>query len=250
MKFLGTLQDPNVDLRSEIYLRMKIMSRIIPSNLTFLNKLKNHNDRDWFNANKEEFQQEQAVVTAFAEALLQDLNTHDVIETPSGAKSVYRIYRDTRFSKDKTPYKTHWSGSFKRSGKHRRGGYYFHIEPGNTFIGGGFWGPNANDLKLIREDLSFDPAPMRKILNSPSFIATFEKLQGEQLKTSPKGFDAQDEAIDLLRYKQFLVLRKFSDEEVLSEDFLKLAGETFKNMRPFLDHMSEVLSTDINGLSA
>lgn len=250
MKFLGTLQDPNVDLRSEIYLRMKIMSRIIPSNLTFLNKLKNHNDRDWFNANKEEFQQEQAVVTAFAEALLQDLNTHDVIETPSGAKSVYRIYRDTRFSKDKTPYKTHWSGSFKRSGKHRRGGYYFHIEPGNTFIGGGFWGPNANDLKLIREDLSFDPASMRRILNSPSFIATFEKLQGEQLKTSPKGFDAQDEAIDLLRYKQFLVLRKFSDEEVLSEDFLKLAGETFKNMRPFLDHMSEVLSTDINGLSA
>lgn len=229
---------------------MKIISRILPSNLTFLNQLKNHNDRDWFNANKEEFQQEQAMVTAFADALLQDLNTHDVIETPSGAKSVYRIYRDTRFSKDKTPYKTHWSGSFKRAGKNRRGGYYFHIEPGNTFIGGGFWGPNASDLKLIREDLSFDPSPMRKILNSPSFIATFEKLQGEQLKTSPKGFDAQDEAIDLLRYKQFLVLRKFSDDEVLSEDFLKLAGETFKNMRPFLDHMSEVLSTDINGLSA
>lgn len=229
---------------------MKMTSRIFPSNLTFLNKLKNHNDRDWFNANKEEFQGEQAMVTAFAEALLQDLNTHDVIETPSGAKSVYRIYRDTRFSKDKTPYKTHWSGSFKRSGKHRRGGYYFHIEPGNTFIGGGFWGPNANDLKLIREDFSFDAAPMRKILNDAAFISTFKTLQGEQLKTSPKGFDANDEAIDLLRYKQFLLLREFSDEEVLSPDFLKEAGQTFKNMRPFLDYMSEVLSTDINGLDA
>ncbi|MCX2449776.1 DUF2461 domain-containing protein [Pedobacter sp. PLR] len=229
---------------------MKITTQIVPSNLAFLNKLKDHNDRDWFNANKEEFLQEQSMVVNFAEALLQDLNTHDVIETASGAKSVYRIYRDTRFSKDKTPYKTHWSGSFKRAGKNRRGGYYFHIEPGNSFIGGGFWGPNTNDLKLIREDLSFDSTPLRKILASKSFSATFENLKGEQLKTTPKGFDANDEAIDLLRYKQYLLLRKFSDEEVLSPDFLKEVGQTFKNMRPFLDYMSEVLTTDINGLSA
>lgn len=225
-------------------------AQIFPSNFTFLNKLKQHNDRDWFNANKEEFLKEQDLVTAFAEGLLQDMNTHDVIENPSGAKSIYRIYRDTRFSKDKTPYKTHWSGSFKRAGKNRRGGYYFHIEPGNSFIGGGFWGPNAGDLKLIREDISFDATPLRKILNSNSFVATFESLKGEQLKTTPKGFDANDEAIELLRYKQYLLLRRFSDEEVLSVDFLKEAGQTFKNMRPFLDYMSEVLSTDINGLRA
>ncbi|WP_316749277.1 DUF2461 domain-containing protein [Pedobacter gandavensis] len=229
---------------------MKITSRISPSNLAFLAKLKDHNDRDWFNANKEEFLKEQSGVIDFAEALLQDLNTHDLIETPSGAKSVYRVYRDTRFSKDKTPYKTHWSGSFKRAGKDRRGGYYFHIEKGNSFIGGGFWGPNTTDLKLIREDLSFDSTPLRKILTSESFTGTFENLKGEQLKTTPKGFEANDEAIDLLRYKQYLLLRKFSDEEVLSVDFLKEAGQTFKNMRPFLDYMSEVLSTDINGLSA
>lgn len=225
-------------------------TQIYPSNLAFLKKLKDHNDRDWFNANKEEFLVEQAMVTGFAEALLQDLNAHDVIETPSGAKSIYRIYRDTRFSKDKTPYKTHWSGSFKRAGKNRRGGYYFHIESGNSFIGGGFWGPNNSDLKLIREDLSFDATPLRKILNSKAFVSTFENLKGDQLKTTPKGFDANDEAIDLLRYKQYLVLRKFSDEEVLGPDFLKEAGQTFKNMRPFLDYMSEVLTADINGLSA
>ncbi len=208
-----------------------------------------HNDRDWFNAHKAEFLQEQDLVVGFAEALLQDLNTHDVIETPSGSKSVYRIYRDTRFSKDKTPYKTHWSGSFKRAGKNRRGSYYFHLEPGNSFIGGGFWGPNAADLKLIRDDLSFDPNPLRKILNTESFISSFGNLKGEQLKTTPKGFDANDEAIDLLRYKQYLLLRRCSDEEVLSADFLKTVGETFKNMRPFLDYMTEVLTTDINGLS-
>jgi len=224
-------------------------AQLFPSNFAFLNKLKSHNDRDWFNSNKEEFQHEQGRVVAFAEALLQELNIHDVIETPSGAKSVYRIYRDTRFSKDKTPYKTFWSGSFRRATKYRRGGYYFHIEPGNSFIGGGFWGPNADDLKLIREDISFDSAPLRKILNSDSFISTFEKLKGEQLKTAPKGFDVNSEAIDLLRFKQFLLIRKFSDEEVLSADFLKEAGQTFRNMRPFLDYMSEVLTTDINGLS-
>ncbi|SMC62021.1 DUF2461 domain-containing protein [Pedobacter nyackensis] len=224
-------------------------AQLFPSNLTFLNKLKSHNDRDWFNSNKEEFQHEQGMVVAFAEALLQELNIHDVIETPSGAKSVYRIYRDTRFSKDKTPYKTYWSGSFRRATKYRRGGYYFHIEAGNSFVGGGFWGPNANDLKLIREDISFDSAPLRKILNSASFISTFEKLKGEQLKTTPKGFDANSEAIDLLRFKQFLLIRKFSDEEVLSADFLKEVGQTFRNMRPFFDYMSEVLTTDINGLS-
>lgn len=229
---------------------MKMTTQIRPSNLAFLNKLKDHNDRDWFNANKAEFLQEQDMVIGFAEALLQELNTHDVIETASGAKSVYRIYRDTRFSKDKTPYKTHWSGSFKRAGKNRRGGYYFHIEPGNSFIGGGFWGPNASDLKLIREDLAFDPSPLRKILSTESFISSFENLKGEQLKTTPKGFDANDQAIDLLRYKQYLLLRKFSDEEVLSEGFIKQVGQTFKNMRPFLDYMTEVLTTDINGLSA
>lgn len=228
---------------------MKITSQISPSNLAFLNKLKLHNDRDWFNANKEEFIVEQTSVSVFAEELLQHLNVHDVIETPSGAKSIYRIYRDTRFSKDKTPYKTHWSGSYKRAGKNRRGGYYFHIEPGNSFIGGGFWGPNANDLKLIREELAFDAAPLREILKAATFISSFGKLQGEQLKTTPKGFESDNEAIDLLRYKQYLLLRQFSDEEVLSPDFLNEANQTFKNMRPFLDYMSEILSTDVNGLT-
>jgi len=219
-----------------------------PSNFDFLKKLGQNNDREWFNAHKEEFQKEQERIENFADGLLQELNSHDVIETPSGKKSLYRIYRDTRFSKDKTPYKTHWSGSFSRAGKLRRGGYHFHLELGNSYIAGGFFGPSAEDLKRIRQEISFDAAPLRKILNSKSFVSTFENLKGEQLKTTPKGFDANDEAIDLLRYKQFLLIRRFSDQEVLSEDFLQLAGQTFKNMRPFFDYMSEILTTDINGL--
>lgn len=222
---------------------------LIPSSaIGFLKSLKKHNNRDWFNLNKDKFLEEQLAIENFADALLLELNSHDIIETVSGKKSLHRIYRDTRFSKDKTPYKTNWSGSFRRATKFRRGGYYFHIEPGNSFIAGGFWGPNAEDLKRIRDEIAFDASPLRKILKSKSFISTFSSLQGEQLKTSPKGFDAGNDAIDLLRFKQFLVMRKFTDGEVLSETFLKEAGKTFKNMRPFFDYMSGILSTDNNGI--
>lgn len=215
----------------------------------FLNELKENNNRDWFAVNKDEFQKQQSNIEAFADALLQELNTHDVIETPSGKKSLYRIYRDTRFSNDKTPYKTHWSGSFTRATKYRRGGYHFHIGPGSSYIAGGFFGPNPADLKLIRNDIAFDAAPLRAILNSEPFITTFKTLRGEQVKTTPKGFSADHEAIDLLRYKQFLLVRHFTDEEVLSKDFVKQAGDVYRNMRPFFDYMSEVLATDINGLA-
>jgi uncharacterized protein (TIGR02453 family) len=228
---------------------MKQLPQIPQSSFDFLNALKLNNNREWFNLHKADFENEQGHLQIFAEALLQKMNTHDLIETVSGKKSLYRIYRDTRFSTDKTPYKIHWSGSFKRATKYRRGGYYFHIEPGNSFVGGGFWGPNPQDLKLIREDIAFDATPLRKILNDPTFISAFETLEGEQLKTTPKGFDAAHEAIDLLRYKQFVLRKRFTDAEVLDSHFVGQVNDTFKNMRPFLDYMSEVLSTDVNGLA-
>jgi uncharacterized protein (TIGR02453 family) len=228
----------------------KIKSKIIipNSSVNFLTLIKNNNNRDWFNANKDQFLKEQSYIELFADTLLMELNSHDVIETASGKKSLHRIYRDTRFSKEKTPYKTNWSGSFRRASKYRRGGYYFHIEKGNSFIAGGFWGPSPEDLKRIRDDFAFDDTPMRKIIKSKHFISTFGSLQGEQLKTTPKGFDAENKAIDLLRYKQFLLIRPFTDNEVLSDNFLNEANKTFKNMRPFFDYMSEVLTTDINGI--
>jgi len=218
------------------------------SGFDFLADLKINNNREWFAANKERYQTELVLLEHFADALLRELNRYDVIETASGKKSLYRIYRDTRFSNDKTPYKTHWSGSFKRAGKERRGGYYFHLEPCNSFIAGGFWNPEPADLKRIREDIAFDARPLRAILGSKAFITTFEKLRGEQVKTTPKGFDAGHEAIDLLRYKQFLLIRHFPDETVTGNGFLQDAVDTFKNMRPFFDYMSEVLSSDVNGV--
>ena len=228
--------------------QQQVLPVIPKSGFDFLQKLKKNNHRDWFNTHKTVFQKELELVEQFAEALLRELNRHDEIETLSGKKSLHRVYRDIRFSSDKTPYKSNWSGHFKRATKFRRGGYYFHLEPGNSYIAGGFWGPNAQDLKRIRDDIAFDATPLRKILKSKTFIATFGGLHGEQLKTAPKGFEATHEAIDLLRYKQFLLIRRFTDKEVLSDSFLKIANQTFKNMRPFFDYMSEVLTTDTNGL--
>lgn len=217
------------------------------SSLNFLEDLKKNNDREWFNVHKAEFQIEQARIEQFVDGLLQLLNLHDVIETPSGKKSLYRPYRDIRFSKDKTPFKTYWGGSFRRAGKQRRGGYYYHFEKGNSFIAGAFWGPSAADLKLIRADIDFDGRPLREIISTEKFIANFGSLQGEQLKTAPKGFESTHPDIDLLRYKQFLLIRKFSDAELLNDNFVVLVDEVFREMRPFLDYMSAVLSGDANG---
>jgi uncharacterized protein (TIGR02453 family) len=224
-------------------------AKLQPSNLEFLKLIKNNNNREWFNANKERYLKEYNDIVVFADALLLKMNEHDVIENPSGKKSLHRIYRDTRFSKEKTPYKTNWSGGFKRATKKRRGGYYFHIELENTFVAGGFWGPEPNDLKRIREEFATDATHFRKILKSKKIVSNFGALYGEQVKTTPKGFDANDAAIDLLRYKQFLLIKKFTDKEVLSDSFLQHVNDSFRAMRPFLDYMTEVLTTDVNGVS-
>lgn len=225
-----------------------MMAVISKDSITFLKKLGKNNDRDWFQENKAEYVKQHEGVVAFADELLGLMNQHDNIETISGKKSLHRIYRDVRFSKNKAPYKTNWSGSFKRATKQLRGGYYFHIQPGgNSFIGGGFWGPNKDDLLRIREEIDTDASEMREIITSKDFVDTFGTLNGEQLKSAPKGFDKEHKDIDLLRYKQFIFGKNFSDEEVLAEDFAQVANDTFKKMRPFFDLMSEILTTDSNG---
>lgn len=223
------------------------MSSISPQNFEFLKSLKANNNRDWFQTNKDLYLTQHANTIKFADALLQSMNSHDNIETESGKKSLFRIYRDVRFSKNKSPYKTHWSGGFRRATKFLRGGYYFHLEPGGSFAAGGFWGPNSEDLCRIREEIAYSDKELRKIISSKQFKKHFGTLDGEKVKTAPKGFSREHPAIDLLRYKQFLVSKRFDDEEVMKDDFYKTVDETYRAMRPFFDYMSEVLTTDANG---
>ena len=223
------------------------MSTLSKSNLEFLKNLQQNNNRDWFTENKSVYEKHHIETINFADAVLNEMRKHDNIETISGKKSLMRIYRDVRFSKDKSPYKTNWGIGFSRATKLLRGGYYVHISPGESFVGGGFWNPEPADLQRMRKEISLSSKEFRAILNDKTFKNTFGELQGEKLKTVPKGFEKDDEAIDLLQFKQFLISKKFSDKEVLEPDFYKKVNETFKAMRPFFDFMSTALTTNENG---
>lgn len=221
------------------------MTSISKTTLDFLAALKENNNRDWFAEQKSEFQKEQKKAKDFYNAILEQLKSHDDIE---GIK-MFRIYRDVRFSLDKTPYKPHFAGSFSRATKKLRGGYYLRIRPGESFLAGGFWEPNKEDLLRIRKEFEIDTAEIRSILSNPTFIKYFGKLQGDSLKTAPRNFDKEHPDMDLIKMKQFIVVRNFTDEEVLSPDFLKRINESYKAMRPYFNYMSEVLTTDLNGVS-
>ena len=135
------------------------------STLQFLRSLSKNNNRDWFNEHKDRYLVEHSHMIAFAERIMAEINKHDVLEPMSGKKSLFRIYRDVRFSKDKSPYKSAFSGRLKRATLLRRGGMYYHIEPGNSLIAGGFWNPEKQDLARIRQELAFDAKPLKKIIN-------------------------------------------------------------------------------------
>ncbi|MBL4939953.1 MAG: DUF2461 domain-containing protein [Lutibacter sp.] len=221
------------------------MTSISKTTLDFLTALKKNNNRDWFNEHKPSFQAEKEKATTFYNALMEDLNTHDAIEK----LKMFRIYRDVRFSKDKTPYKPHFAGHFIRGTKRLRGGYYLRLRPGESFLAGGFWGPDKNDLLRIRKEFEMDVTEIRDIINNETFVKHFGRLEGSSLKTAPRGFDKEHPDMDLIKMKQFIVTRYFTDEEVLSPHFSKEISTSFKAMRPYFDYMSEILTTDLNGVS-
>ncbi len=225
------------------------MAAISKSSLDFLKALSKHNDREWFSNHKDKYAAAHENMTEFASTLLAEMNKHDNIETASGKAGLFRIYRDVRFSKEKTPYNTHWNGGFKRATQKLRGGYYFHIQPGSSFAACGFWGPNPNDLQRIRQDIDINNKDWNKLLSTKTLVQTFGTMTGDKVGTAPRGYSKDHPAIDLLRYKQFLLRHDFTDEEVLSPGFVKMVNDTFKKMRPFLDFMSEILTTDANGVS-
>lgn len=214
------------------------------STLKFLKDLSQNNNREWFAENKPTYQAALENVKAFQSDLFNLMSEHDELES----QKLFRIYKDVRFSKDKTPYKNNFGGSFVRATKWRRGGYYFQIQPNNSFLAGGFWNPNSADIKRIRTEISNDADEYRAILSDPTFAKTFGTIEGNQVKTAPRGFAKDDPAIDLLRYKQHIAVHRFDNKTVLSQDFIHKVNEAFKAIRPFFDYMSTVLTTDENGV--
>jgi uncharacterized protein (TIGR02453 family) len=225
---------------------MHSMSNGHKSIFNFLSSLKANNNREWFEENKDRYKEAHQNAIVFADALITEMNKVDYIDTVSGKKALFRIYRDMRFTKDKTPYKTCFSGHLRRATRTLRGGYYFHLEPGNSYVGGGFFGPNSDDLLRIREVIAQNARPLRAILNDAEFREIFGKLQGDKVKTSPRGFSIDHPDIDLIRYKQFYVKHTFTDKEVLDEDFVFEVVKTYLTLRPYFNYMSEILTVDVD----
>jgi uncharacterized protein (TIGR02453 family) len=213
--------------------------------LEFLNLLEQNNNREWFAEHKRAFKKAEACVKNFYFRLKDLMDTHDKIDKVK----MFRIYRDVRFSHDKTPYKAHFAGSFARAGEERRGGYYLQIKPGDSFAATGFWEPNSQDLLRIRKELEMDAKRFRQIVNTKKFKSVWGEIKGEEVKTAPKGFSKDDPNIDLIRKKRFIFVRPFTDAQVLNPGFMEEVNESFRTVRPYFDLMSEILTTNLNGES-
>jgi uncharacterized protein (TIGR02453 family) len=215
--------------------------------LQFLKKLAANNNREWFQKNKHLYDAAHANVLELITALLDEMHRHDKISTDNARKAMYRIYADVRFHKNRPPYTARFAAHFGREKPFLRGGYNLVIKPGASYVSCGFYGPNADDLKRIRQDIDYNYADWKKILNAKKFKTHFGPMLGETLKTAPQGYPKDHPGIALLRHKQFYFRHSFSDKEVLAPDFLKKVNESFKTIRPWFDYMSDVLTTDANG---
>ena len=225
---------------------MEPLHCIPESVLEFLLDLKENNDRDWMQVHKKRYQANEKLFKNFCLNVEQGLNTTDTIEK----LKIFRINRDIRFSKNKTPYNVHRSASFSRAGAHLRGGYYLRIASGNSLMGGGFFNPEPADLFRIRKEFEIDDREIRQILNQTAFKKAFGGFNEEhQVKTAPKGFSKEHPAIDLIRKKAFFVSKSYTDQEITNAHFLDQLLADYKLLRPFFNYMSDVLTTDLNGES-
>ncbi len=212
----------------------------------FLKKLEQNNHRDWMQEHKKEYLASEKKLKAFYAEVEASLNLNDEI----AKLKVFRINRDVRFSKNKTPYNVHRSVSFSRAGANRRGGYYLRLEPGNSMMAGGFFSPEPADLLRIRKEFEMDAVEIRAILEDKDFKKAFGGFNEEYaVKTAPKGFSKDHPNIDLIRLKSYFVQHKFTDEEVYADNFKENLVYHYELLRPFFDYMTDVLITDLNGVS-
>ena len=220
--------------------------QVIPKDtIIFLRELKLNNNRDWFNANKQRFNSIHSEIKEFANEVNESLKKSDDIEK----LKIFRIHRDLRFSKDKTPYKKNIGMAFHRAKPELRGGYYLEISADQSFVAVGFWNPNKEDLLRIRKEIEIDGQEFKSIINQKKIKDIWGDIKGEEVKTSPKGFNRDHEHIDMIKKKQFIFIKKLKEQDILDKNFQKELLNCFISIRPFFDYMSEVLTINLNGES-
>jgi uncharacterized protein (TIGR02453 family) len=220
-----------------------------PAARTFLRALKRNNDRDWFRAQKHRYDRDvRAPMEHLIERLAGDFQSFapDLVASPR--HSLYRIYRDTRFSEDKTPLKTQVAAVFPCRGlpKHQGAGLYLEIGPAWVWVGGGMYAPEPGQLQLVREHIAANVRHLRAIVESPSFRRAVGQLEGEQLQRVPRGFPKDHEAATYLKYRQFLAGREFPPAFATSRTFYPRVLELFRCVAPLIRFLNEPLLDKIS----
>jgi uncharacterized protein (TIGR02453 family) len=211
--------------------------------LAFLRELKKNNSREWFQPRKEQYETlVRAPMIALIEALNRDMRGFAPEHVDEPKKVIYRLYRDTRFSNDKTPYKTHIAAVFPRRGqdRHSGAGFYFAVSPEHLDIGGGVYMPQPAALYAIRERIAANPAAFRKLIAAAPVKKLLGTLDGEQLKRVPKGFDPDHPAADLLRYKQFLLFTRLDGSIAATPGVFREVRDRLKAITPFCNFLNGV----------
>jgi uncharacterized protein (TIGR02453 family) len=210
--------------------------------LHFLRLLKRHNNREWFQQHKGIYETHvKAPIHNLIEALGCDFQKFAPELVASPKVSAYRIHRDTRFAKDKSPYKTHVAAVFPHAalGKHEGAALYLHIDPSQLFVGGGLYMPLPEDLQVLRNYIAKNPKGLQRIIQAPAFRKMFGSISGEQLTRVPRGFPSDHPAAEYLRYKQFLASRDLDVDVVTSPRFYSVVVETFRGLLPFIRFLNE-----------
>lgn len=209
----------------------------------FLTGLRTNNTKEWFNDNRKAYETAKEQMLFFTEIMIQEIHRFDpTIPMMSPKDCLFRIFRDVRFSNDKSPYKTNMGSFIARGGrKSELAGYYLHFEPGASFVGGGVWCPEADILRAIRQEIYEHPDSFKEIVDDDDFKRVFPEIMGEQLKTAPKGFDKDFADVALLRYKSYAFGNSMTDRQVLSPDLVDHAVGVFRQ----LSHVNAFLNEAI-----
>ncbi len=216
-----------------------------PQILSFLRQLATNNEKEWMDAHRDDYQTARESFIELVTHLLLGLETEDEgMRSLDPKKCIFRTNRDIRFSKDKSPYKTNFGAALSEGGrKSGNAAYYLHLQPNDeSFIGGGIYQPPSEVLAKVRQEIDYNASELRKLATVPDFKETFGEIQGDSLKRAPKGYDPDHPNIALLKLKDYIVLRKLSDEEVTDAQFPDQALAIFKTMIPFVHYLNVAVS--------
>jgi len=208
--------------------------------IQFLKDLKKNNHKEWFDANRKKYDAAKADFAGLVQKVIEMHGKKDEhIASLQPKDCTFRINRDIRFSKDKTPYKTNFGASFNRGGKKSVfAGYYLHCEPGTeSFVGGGLWMPEPEDLKKVRQEIDYGFDEFKSIIGSKKFVSIYKELyKGEDsvLSREPKGYEKDNPAIEYIKFKNFIAMQPLTETELTGKDLLKKIGTAFETLQPLV----------------